>query len=358
MPSDRARRDERCDEVYHIQVQGLAQRLEATGIEQRRASASRAGSTRRRRCSSRPRRWTGSAARAPNILAYTMPGLRHQRAHARQRARADARAGRHRAARSTSGRRALQMLERHRASRSPAASRSTTSPSRTCRRASAPRTCSGSPTSTAGSWSAPATCRELALGWCTYGVGDQMSHYNVNASVPKTLIQHLIRWSIATRARRCADRRRAAVDPRHRDLAGAGARASGGDGRPIAAHRGRDRSRSSCRTSTSTTSPASASARAKWRSSRTTPGATSSAGSGRTTCRRRRGTPTTSPTIKHWLAVFLDRFFQHEPVQALGDAERAQGRLRRLALAARRLARAERRQRAGLARRARARSAC
>lgn len=35
---------------------------------------------------------------------------------------------------------------------------------------------------------------ELALGWCTYGVGDQMSHYNVNASVSKTLIQHLIRW--------------------------------------------------------------------------------------------------------------------------------------------------------------------
>ena len=35
---------------------------------------------------------------------------------------------------------------------------------------------------------------ELALGWCTYGVGDQMSHYTVNAGVPKTLIQHLIRW--------------------------------------------------------------------------------------------------------------------------------------------------------------------
>ncbi|GAA1479074.1 NAD(+) synthase [Nocardioides aestuarii] len=35
---------------------------------------------------------------------------------------------------------------------------------------------------------------ELALGWCTYGVGDQMSHYGVNAGVPKTLIQHLIRW--------------------------------------------------------------------------------------------------------------------------------------------------------------------
>jgi NAD+ synthase (glutamine-hydrolysing) len=40
---------------------------------------------------------------------------------------------------------------------------------------------------------------ELALGWCTYGVGDQMSHYNVNAGVPKTLIQHLIRWVIESR---------------------------------------------------------------------------------------------------------------------------------------------------------------
>ena len=39
---------------------------------------------------------------------------------------------------------------------------------------------------------------ELALGWCTYGVGDHMSHYNVNASVPKTLIQHLIRYIIAS----------------------------------------------------------------------------------------------------------------------------------------------------------------
>ena len=39
---------------------------------------------------------------------------------------------------------------------------------------------------------------ELALGWCTYGVGDHMSHYNVNGSAPKTLIQHLIRWCAET----------------------------------------------------------------------------------------------------------------------------------------------------------------
>ncbi len=39
---------------------------------------------------------------------------------------------------------------------------------------------------------------ELALGWTTYGVGDQMAHYGVNASVPKTLVAHLIRWVVKT----------------------------------------------------------------------------------------------------------------------------------------------------------------
>ncbi|MGX7952118.1 NAD(+) synthase [Tsuneonella sp. HG249] len=39
---------------------------------------------------------------------------------------------------------------------------------------------------------------ELALGWCTYGVGDQMSHYGVNSGIPKTLMQYLIRWATQT----------------------------------------------------------------------------------------------------------------------------------------------------------------
>ncbi len=39
---------------------------------------------------------------------------------------------------------------------------------------------------------------EVALGWCTYGVGDHMAHYHVNASVPKTLIQYLIRYVART----------------------------------------------------------------------------------------------------------------------------------------------------------------
>jgi NAD+ synthase (glutamine-hydrolysing) len=53
---------------------------------------------------------------------------------------------------------------------------------------------------------------ELALGWCTYGVGDQMSHYNVNSSVPKTLIQHLIRWEASREDEATAAVLRAIVD--------------------------------------------------------------------------------------------------------------------------------------------------
>ena len=34
---------------------------------------------------------------------------------------------------------------------------------------------------------------ELALGWCTYNA-DHMAHYNVNASVPKTMVAYLVRW--------------------------------------------------------------------------------------------------------------------------------------------------------------------
>ena len=63
---------------------------------------------------------------------------------------------------------------------------------------------------------------ELALGWCTYGVGDQMSHYAVNTGVPKTLIQHLIRWVIGTGQFDDEIDDGAARDPRAGDLARAG----------------------------------------------------------------------------------------------------------------------------------------
>ena len=38
---------------------------------------------------------------------------------------------------------------------------------------------------------------ELALGWATYN-GDHMSMYGVNASVPKTLVKHLVCWVAST----------------------------------------------------------------------------------------------------------------------------------------------------------------
>ena len=40
---------------------------------------------------------------------------------------------------------------------------------------------------------------ELALGWATYNA-DQMANYNVNASVPKTLMAYLVRWYAQHRA--------------------------------------------------------------------------------------------------------------------------------------------------------------
>ena len=64
VPADSAERDERCEEVFNIQVQGLVQRLQAEPHRARPSSASRAGSTRRMRCSSSPARWTCSACRA------------------------------------------------------------------------------------------------------------------------------------------------------------------------------------------------------------------------------------------------------------------------------------------------------
>ena len=91
---------------------------------------------------------------------------------------------------------------RHRPSVRARRGRSTTSPSRTCRPASAPATCSGSPTCTAALVVGTGDLSELALGWSTYGVGDHMSHYNVNASVPKTLIKHLVRWVAGKRLAR------------------------------------------------------------------------------------------------------------------------------------------------------------
>ena len=126
--------------------------------------------------------------------------------------------------------------------------------------------------------------------------------------VPKTLIQYLIRWVVKTEQFDADASTTLLVDPRHRDLARAGAR-----------RRGRRRSRArrrrsgptSCRTSTSTTSRATGCGRRRSRSSRwhawrdAARGALAAGFPG-----RRASTPTTSATIKKWLGVFLYRFFE------------------------------------------------
>ena len=147
---------------------------------------------------------------------------------------------------------------------------------------------------------------ELALGWCTYGVGDQMAHYNVNAGVPKTLIQHLIRWVISSRQFEPDVAYDAGCDPRHRDHAGTGA----DQGRRNAAeHRGIYRP--VCAAGFQSVLHA-----APWH------GAvedrlprTACLGRCREGRRGRRASPpigvaaTTSRTIRKWLEVFLRRFF-------------------------------------------------
>jgi NAD+ synthase (glutamine-hydrolysing) len=101
---------------------------------------------------------------------------------------------------------------------------STTSPSRMCRRGFGPIICSASPITAAASWSAPATSARWRSAGPPTASGDQMSHYGVNAGVPKTLIQYLVRWVISSNQFDAETEPGAPGDPRHQDLARAGAR--------------------------------------------------------------------------------------------------------------------------------------
>ncbi len=124
---------------------------------------------------------------------------------------------------------------------------------------------------------------ELALGWSTYGVGDQMSHYNVNASVPKTLIQFLLRWAVDTdefgpeAGRVLAAVLDTAISPELIPAAGDDQRQT----HPIRTASTPSVPMSS-RTSSCTTCCASGTGRARSRGSRTRPGATAIAARGRT----------------------------------------------------------------------------
>ena len=193
VPSDPDVRSERCYEAYNIQVSGLAQRLEATGIERVVIGVSGGlDSTQALLVACRTMDRLGLPR--TNVLGYSLPGFATSE---RTRTSAwdlmevlgvtmeeiDVR---------PSARQMLAVIG-HPYARGEAVFDTTFENVQAGERTShlfrlANR--HGALVVGTGDLS------ELALGWTTYGVGDQMSHYNVNASVPKTLIQHLIRWIV------------------------------------------------------------------------------------------------------------------------------------------------------------------
>jgi NAD+ synthase (glutamine-hydrolysing) len=191
VPSDPAMLRDNCYEAYNIQVQGLAQRLKATGLKRLVIGVSGGlDSTQALIVSARAMDWLGLPR--TNILAYTLPGFatssgtknnawRLMRALGVTGAEIDIRPA------------ANRML----ADIGHASARGEVLYDVTFENVQA-----GLRTDYlfrlanhhGGLVVGTGDLSELALGWCTYGVGDHMSHYNPNGSVSKTLIQHLIRF--------------------------------------------------------------------------------------------------------------------------------------------------------------------
>ena len=195
VPADPAIRNDRCQEVYNIQVRGLETRLAATGIEKIVIGVSGGlDSTHALIVAAHAVDRLGLPRE--NVLGYTMPGFatgKHtlQNAHRLMRAlgvsaqELDIRPA------------GIQML---RDIGHPAADgepvyditfENVQAGERTSHLFRLANYHGGLVLGTGD-------LSELALGWATYGVGDQMSHYHVNASVPKTLIQFMVRWAIDT----------------------------------------------------------------------------------------------------------------------------------------------------------------
>jgi len=195
VPADRASRDDRCEEVYNIQVRGLETRLRATSTERVVIGVSGGlDSTHALIVAARAVDRLGLAR--DHVLAYTMPGFATT------------------STTRTSARRLMLALgvSANEIDIRPSATqmlRDLGHPAGAGARqydVTYENVQAGERTShlfrLANQHRAlvigTGDLSELALGWSTYGVGDQMSHYNVNASVPKTLIQFLIRWAIDT----------------------------------------------------------------------------------------------------------------------------------------------------------------
>jgi NAD+ synthase (glutamine-hydrolysing) len=195
VPADPKTRSERCYEVYNIQVHGLETRLRATGIEKVVIGVS-GGLDSTHALIVIARAMDRLGLPRENVLAYTMPGFAtsdHTKSNAWKLMQALGVTAREIDIRPSSE----QML----ADLEHPYSRGEKEYDITFENVQA-----GERTSHlfrlanyhGGLVIGTGDLSELALGWATYGVGDQMSHYAVNASVPKSLISFMLRWVIDT----------------------------------------------------------------------------------------------------------------------------------------------------------------
>lgn len=191
VPGDPALLDERCFEAYNIQVHGLMKRLESTGIEKVVIGVS-GGLDSTQSLIVAARTMDRLDLPRANILAYTMPGFAtsdRTRRSAWLLMEALGVTAREIDIRPS----ALQMLrdiEHPFAGGEPVHDVTFENVQAGERTSHLFRLANHHGALVLGT----GDLSELALGWATYGVGDHMSHYNVNVSIPKTLIQYLIRW--------------------------------------------------------------------------------------------------------------------------------------------------------------------
>ncbi len=193
VPCDPAERDKRCFEVYNIQVQGLAKRLTSIGVKNVVIGISGGlDSTHALIVCARTMDVLGYSRK--NILAYTMPGFATSRRTLRN-AKALMEALGVEANEIDIRPVCMQMLKdiKHPyAEGKPVYDVTFENIQAGARTSYLFRIANFRDGIVVGT----GDLSELALGWCTFGVGDHMSHYNVNAGVPKTLIQFLIRWVV------------------------------------------------------------------------------------------------------------------------------------------------------------------
>jgi len=197
VPANAARRDERCFEAYHIQVSGLIQRLQSSGLQKLVLGVSGGlDSTQALIVAARAMdelKWPRQ-----NILAYTMPGFAtsDRTLHNALKLMESLGVTSHQMDIRPSCMQMLRDLGHPFADGKPVYDVTFENVQAGERTSHLFRLANLHHAMVLGT----GDLSELALGWCTYGVGDHMSHYNPNASVPKTLIQYLLRWIIETGA--------------------------------------------------------------------------------------------------------------------------------------------------------------